>query len=177
MASVEFGDFIKRQNEKKDVKPIDWEQKKVSWLSRLSDLYRLVESYLTEFIEDGSVVISREPFNLSEEYIGSYTAEKLTITVGTQSVEMVPIGTLLIGSAGRVDMAGRRGKVRFVLTDKSLDAPQISITVSNGDQKNEKDEYREPDWAWKIATSAPNIRYIGLDREVFRDAMMGVADA
>lgn len=77
-------------------------------------------------------------------------------------------------------MTGRGGKVRFVLVNQEVSAPRISVTV-----RLEGAPLQEPaapvqapiNWAWKIATSPPSIRYLELTEETFFDALLEVANA
>jgi len=129
MSKKEFAEFISRQRPPvaKDEKPIDWATEKEDWLKYLSDLYRMVESFLKEFIDSGQIALEYKNIELSEENIGRYTARAMTLAFGTNRITLAPIGTLLIGTRGRVDMTGPKGTVRLMLADK--DSAGLKITV------------------------------------------------
>ncbi len=92
---------------------------------------------------------------------------------------MKPIGTLLIGTRGRVDVIGPSGQTRFLLVNKDASRPNIRITgVVRGQQIVPRPE--EPQmpvtWTWKIATSPPRIEYIELTQESLFRALMEVSN-
>ena len=43
--------------------------------------------------------------------------------MGNAEIIFTPIGTLLIGAKGRIDMTSNAGTVKFVLVDKNLSGP------------------------------------------------------
>lgn len=174
MAASNFREFVERKSSK--APEIDWAAKRDVWLGRLEDLYRQVEGYLGEFTGQGLIDIGRYPVSLHEEYIGDYSADALRIQIGTSIVTMKPIGTLLIGSAGRVDMEGPSGTARIVLAPREVEQPGFRI-ITDGKNEAGQSPTPEPDWTWKIVVQQPRMRYVTVDEQSFRDALMAVADA
>jgi len=177
MSSSDFADFVKRQSERSNEPEIDWEKTKDEWLQRLSELYKSVEGYLKDFTESGQIKIQSVPIYLSEEKLGTYSASKVTIDIGAQHVELVPVGTLLIGSAGRVDMKGPRRTVRIVLADRDSDAPRVAFRVFDPSKPQTAPAERKVNWTWKLVSEQPQIRYLPLTEEGFKAALLDVADA
>ncbi len=150
------------------------------WLAYLETFYKTIGGYLRSYEEQDQVRIDVRKRDIIEERIGPYQVDAWDITIGEFAVQLIPIGTNLIGAKGRVDMNGRGGTVRFVLVDKGASAPRISVTVHLGDAPLQKPAGPSPapiDWAWKIATSPPSIRYLELTEETFFDALLEVANA
>ena len=174
MATDDFAAFVRRENEQK-APSIDWEAKRERWVERLAQLYDDVAEYLAEFTDSGAIDLRREPITLREEYLGAYEVDKLVLTIGARVIELRPIGTLLIGSAGRVDISGPRGVARLVLVDRKSDRPNITISIGSDAPKSEVT--RIPDWTWKLATQPPGIRYTDLNQESFQEAVLEVAGA
>ena len=56
---------------------------------------------------------------LNEENIGTYTATRLKVVIGDEDITLTPIGTLLIGAKGRVDVEGSARTSRLILIDKN----------------------------------------------------------
>jgi len=96
---------------------IDWEARKVKWLSDIAELYSRIKEWLSPLEKDAVVRYSTWTRTLEEDYIGSYQVEVLTLLVGKQRVEFRPKGTLIVGANGRVDIRGPRAVRSIVLQD------------------------------------------------------------
>lgn len=159
--------------------PIDWEAKKRDWLEHLATLYLTVEGYLAQFQQSGKVKLEKGKVPLNEEHIGQYEADSMTILLGSDKVTLAPIGTLLIGAKGRVDMTGPAGTVKFILTGKHSTGIKISVTVS-GEDRQARQAPPPPvppeEFVWKIATPPPKVRFIPLQPETFFSALTEVVN-
>lgn len=177
MASEDFDRFIKKQSRESHIP--DWEKQKEEWLERLRYLYLQIEEYLSDYTEEGLVNIRRRSMSLKEDKLGQYDVDQMFIHIGRQMVELTPIGTLLIGSAGRVDMRGITGTVRIALIPREVERPKVTVTIRTLKEViSEADAPApDPDWVWKIVTNRPNMHYLMLDKDTFRSALMEVADA
>jgi hypothetical protein len=47
--------------------------------------------------------------------LGPYTAQQATITLDDEVLEMIPLGTVILGSFGRIDVKGPRGQLMLIL--------------------------------------------------------------
>lgn len=178
MPDSPFEEFVRRNAEKAAEPAVDWNAARDAWLGRLRELYARIEEYLSPFVNSGSIKLSYHKLQLREERIGTYTVDALTIALGTQQIRMTPVGTLLIGAAGRVDIEGPKGETRLVLVPKEREQPGFSITIRSEAQGHAEEASQpsvEPEWTWKFATSAPHIRYTTLTKENFEAALMQVA--
>lgn len=178
-----FDEFIKSQAQRtieENSAQITPEQGKEWWLNKLVELYALVNKSLEDYVKSGDVKITRFPVTLNEEQLGSYQSEQLEILLGRQVVRLKPVGTVLIGARGRVDMIGPRGSVRFVIVPRASEKPSLDVTASIAGQviKPIDDPKRVPaeEWGWKISTFPPRIRHLELNSQSFRDALMGVVN-
>lgn len=156
----------------------DWILERDNWIERLDEFYKLAESFLSKYVDEGKIQISRSRKHINEEYIGSYEAPSLEVQIGTVEVRFDPIGTYLIGAKGRVDMHGPHGSVRFVLVPKTASAPTIRVVERDStEQKVDSPNPVLTEWTWKISTTPPNISYIELEEESFLSAILEVANA
>ena len=93
---------------------------------------------------------------------------------------MTPVGTLLIGAKGRVDVVGPAGRARLVLVNSEASSPPtIKVRVSIGGKPEPPAVAAPPKqikWGWKIATSPPTVRYIELTQDSLFQALMEVAN-
>ncbi|MEN8215522.1 MAG: hypothetical protein ABFS56_03950 [Pseudomonadota bacterium] len=81
----------------------DWVVRKEKWLVSVSKLYETVEQWLSKFITEGYIQLTREEMSLSEEHIGEYQIAKLEIGLGNHAVVLEPVGTRIRRAYGRVD--------------------------------------------------------------------------
>ena len=156
MSNRKFDQFLESQ--KRPV-PMDASARRSWWLGRLNDFYTLVESFLQEYIHAQKISTARIKLQIHEEQTGAYDAEALSIFVGSNEVQLRPVGTYLIGARGRVDLVGPMGKVHFVLVEEDANSPTDGTS---------------PRWEWKISIRLPKIKYFNINREIFLDTLMEV---
>lgn len=175
---------MSRQKAPVEPAPIDWEAEKNEWLQYLDILYKDVEIFLYEYVKENRISITYENMNLNEENIGQYTVREMRLAFGNNRLRLTPIGTLLIGTKGRVDMVGPRGTVRLILADKESAGIKVIISaqaLGRGAAPTEQPFSQEPrkiDWEWKIVVSTtPQLTYRQLTQEAFFDAIIEVSYA
>ncbi len=176
MGKKELQAFIdaKKECETKDA-IMDWGKQKDEWLASLKQLYGLVEEWLKNYVDSEVVSFEYISKEMHEEHIGMYNVEKVIINIASEKVMLDPIGTLLVGAKGRVDMKGKNGRIKFVLVPKQSIGSSIQVSVKNDiDSELEKQIINRIEWVWKIATQPPFIKYIDLDNDSFSDALLEV---
>lgn len=153
---------------------INWEKKKTDWVEQVNDLYRFIEQSLSSF--DGDIELERKPIELNEEFVGRYDTENLILRLPSAEVLFNPRGLNVIGAQGRVDVDGPMGKVKLVLVPKSASKVEINVNVESELMPHDSQSSPHEDIVWKIATPAPNIRFIDLTQENLLDAIMEVVN-
>jgi len=184
MASTSFDDFVRRQSEAvklSDETPVDWQARKTDWLRYLDNLYRQVNQYLKSYVEAGDIVIGFQTVNLNEEYIGSYSAQEMIITIGGKIIKLEPIGTLLIGSRGRVDAVGPLARAQLVLLNAEIKSLSqlihISVSVDGKPVLPPRPKPRSDiKWAWKIVMRPPRREVVELNKESFLALLMEISN-
>src|SRR6267154_885642 len=150
----EFDAFVQAQQ--KSAQPdIDWNKQRDEWLSCLEGLYKEIEALLDEYVQGGQILLRYQDVSLNEEEIGVYQTRRLIIKIGGKEIVLEPIGTLLIGTKGRIDVMGPAGRTRFMLVDKDSTRPQVRVTVQVDPRRAPAPEppKKTPQWTWKIVTS------------------------
>jgi hypothetical protein len=179
-ANTDFGAFVKRQQAAAvEAERADWVKARNDWLGHLKELYDRTELFLADYIKAGEIKLNYRDIELNEENIGSYSARQMILKIGRQEIVMTPVGTLLIGAKGRVDVVGPAGRARLILVNSKASGPTIKVAVSIGGEPElptAEVEPKEIKWEWKIATSPPTIRYIELTQESLFRALMEVAN-
>jgi hypothetical protein len=179
MGTADFDAFVRREQAAAAGSKLNWAKDRDEWLEYLDNLYETTESFLSEYIKRGDITIDYREIDLNEENIGAYKARQMILRVGRQEIRMTPVGTLLFGMKGRVDVVGRAGRTRLALVDSKSSAPKVKVTISIAGTSGPpapKPAPQEIHWAWKIATSPPTVRYIELTRESLLQALMEVAN-
>jgi len=181
MDNKTFDEFVNRQQAKTtETFPVNWETQRDEWLMHLDSLYSKIESLLAKYVSSGQIQFGYQNIELNEEYIGSYIAKRMTLRIGRQEVTFVPVGTLLIGSKGRVDVIGPAGRAEMLLVDSTASGPRslIHVTVEIGGKLPvpPSEPEREIEWEWRIVTRPPERRFIEITQQSLFQLIMEVAN-
>ena len=176
---TDFDDFVQRQQvSQTEDQSFDWNRERDEWLALLDELYGSVEGFLKPYIDGGTIEVSYREMQLNEENIGQYGVRQMVLKIGRQQVAFTPIGTVLIGTKGRVDVEGAAGKARLILTDRSATRPEIKVSIERGGRTSSPPTEQKTNiqWTWKIATNPPRVSYIELTQETLFELVMEVAN-
>ena len=176
MVKTDFESFLNKESEKRK-KTINWEEKLNKWKSFIGSLYLNINDWLKEYVESGKIKIVTYDIEIYEEAIGKYSVEAMKIKLGENIVKLIPIGTVLIGTIGRIDIIGESGAQKIILADKNASGPKIEVNefISEGkEQNNKKLSYTPVDWVWKFTSNPPRIKYTELNQESFFKCLMNV---
>ncbi len=176
MSKKHFEDLLNKYESKYEKNEIDWEAKKDEWLGFVKQFYSSVESWLKLYKNDGKLSYEFKKTNITEDYIGTYDVDLMVVDFAGQQINMEPMGTLLIGTKGRIDMEGARGRVQFILADKDSKGMKTNVLIA-GESVKTQGERKEPDWAWKIVLrESRKISYVEFNEENFFDALMEIVN-
>ncbi|MGJ8646665.1 MAG: hypothetical protein ACSHXJ_07185 [Marinomonas colpomeniae] len=178
MSKKDFESLLKKHESKSEDKEIDWQAQKTEWLELIDQFYTSIECWLSPYKDGGTVSYDYKDLQLTEEYIGSYTVKVMTADFAGQKLTLEPIGTLLIGTKGRIDMEGAKGRVQFILADKNSSGMKISVSISiDGEKPKEKEPQKTPEWTWKIVLrESRKVLFVEFNEENFFDALMEVVN-
>ncbi len=180
MVSEDFAKFVESQQETASDATINWAAIRDEWLRDLDLLHQKIVDFLLEYIERRSISYDLIEMELNEPNIGKYSAKRMDIRIGRQLVSLVPVGTLLIGCKGRVDVEGTAGRGHLLLVNEELRtaADLIRITAStNADVSRVPSAPRPVSWVWKIATNGALRAFVDLDKESFLALLLETANA
>ncbi len=139
--------ILKKKANKQQVRPIDWDDKKQTWLDQLSLLYRQIEQWLKD-IEN--INIQRQQVRISEEYIGRYEADRLLIYAGDNLITFTPRGTLIMAARGRIDVHSSNNTRAMIILEKKGERPELIDTI-NFEPPPPKPDYEIIEYEWLIA--------------------------
>jgi hypothetical protein len=181
----EFDAFVERVLDKDSPfePPPELQLRPTQWKKSLTELYGRIGGYLDRHVRKGAIRINYQETELDERYLGSYSVPTMVIEIGRQKVEFIPIGTLIIGGRGRVDVKGPFGDARLVLVHKEVRRPEdlIKVMVNNSPKQRRsisiEAEGDFDDFAWKIATPPPRVVFDPLTEKSFHAMLMEVVNA
>lgn len=179
MIQKTFDEFVNEQTSQEAHAPFDKAKELDQWKRYTEVFYQSIELFLQKYIDDSKITLVYKTETLHEDLVGSYEVKALTISIGANQIRVKPIGMMLVGVKGRIDMIGSRGTVKFVLVEKNASAPKLStrIWVKGEEPLSEQPVIDPPsEWTWKIATPPPKIKYIELEEESFYTAMQEVVN-
>jgi len=174
MKNKTFADFVTKHTDGSKSVSFDAEREISEWKTALRELYALIEQFVAPYKEAGSVQLELTPLSITEESLGTYTVDKGLLRVGDAKYILNPVGTMLIGSKGRVDLLGPVGNSMLALVKG--DGPQIRVTV--GDHPIAVDTTlgsKDRPWKWKIISNKPPYKYTELTEDNFLDLLMRLA--
>lgn len=180
MAVKEFDRFVASQQAQTEAET-DWAKLRHEWLKDLDSLYGQISDFLRKYVEDRTITYKFTKIELSEPFIGRYVADRMDIDIGRQHVSLVPIGTLLVGYRGRVDVEGSAGSGQIVLVDKNARRPgdlfKVKVSATAGPFPTAV-ALKQVSWVWKTVTNnAVQRTFVDLEKESFFELLMEIANA
>lgn len=174
----DFDAFVKAQQKSARDTEIDWKKERDEWLAHLDALYKLIADLLGNYVTSGQILLRYQDVQLNEEDIGTYSARRMMIKIGGKEIVLEPMGTLLIGTKGRVDVTGPAGATRIMLVDKNATRPRARATLQShlGRHPLPEPPADPVDWTWKLVTSPPTVRYVDLTQDSLFGALLEVGN-
>jgi hypothetical protein len=184
MVTEDFARFVESQQPTAGETDINWLlATRDEWLRELDALYQRIVEFLQEYIANHSITYTFATIELTEQTLGTYSAKRMDISIGRQRVSLVPVGTMLVGCKGRVDVEGAAGTGHLLLVNrkarKAADLARITVSVSTtGAAPALPRPAQEPiAWAWKIFTNAVQTDFVDLDKEPFLRLVLEISNA
>ncbi len=140
MTLAELIDRQKTKAKGQQTPPVDWRLRRVKWLTELDGALQRIENWLAA----GGVAASemeRFALEINEETLGRYGATGLRVCIGNAVVTFRPIGTVLIGACGRIDV-----------TSDQPGTPSVKLIAEfapGGAPSSGRPSY-ERDWVWLV---------------------------
>lgn len=195
MIDISLEEILQKKKEKKekDTEFIDWNREKESWINAVEKLYHHIEKWLKVYKDKELLDFQYDNIDLEEEDIGKYQIRQMRIKLPDEEVKLTPLGTMLIGAFGRIDLESNSRTIPLILIDKDIDHPVFNIKTSiKGDKiagnielgnvtmfPNSSQDEKWKNLAWKIFLKDPNRPiYIPLDKisflDIFKDIINNV---
>ena len=173
-----FEEFVSKHSDGSQSVNFDVEREIKEWRGALLELYRSIEQFVSPYKDVGSVQLELTPITIYEESLGSYAVNGAVLRVGDAKYILSPIGTMLIGSKGRVDLLGPSGSSMLALVKGDGPRVKVRVTIGNDSKSKTIDNDTTPSdqsWKWKIVSSKPPYTYSELNEDNFLNLLMSLA--
>lgn len=110
---TDSSDFIKETNANYEVQP-QLNSKKKEWLQEIDQFYQQVRTWVSESETQGRLKVKNERKKIYEDGFGEYPVPVLVIQVNGCSIYLEPVGRMIVGAKGRIDMRSKTMQYRFV---------------------------------------------------------------
>ncbi|WP_144634445.1 hypothetical protein [Bordetella genomosp. 13] len=112
-----------QKQEVESAAPVDWNARRQWWIHKVDGLLQEIRAWLGSLVDDGTIGFAVRTVTVDEQYLGTYQIQAATLDYAGQSMEILPVGSLVLGGVGRVDVTGPAGKVMLILLTPDDDAP------------------------------------------------------
>jgi hypothetical protein len=185
MTAQDFDKFVDAQQVTEEQETFSAKRQLDEWFAFLDRLYEEIRAYMAHYIDTGRAAIEFREIQLNEEFSGTYSIREMILRIGRSTIVFRPIGTMLIGAKGRVDVEGPRGSARLSLVDRNVTAARDLIRVTATILKAGESFHPAPlpkkpeviEWAWKIITPPPEMRFIELNKDEFFQMVLAISNA
>jgi hypothetical protein len=176
MTTDDFATFVASQQAPDD---IVWHEVLDDWLKALDSLHDQVIRFLQDYVPS-SISYQFHEIDMTEPDIGKYQAKVMDIKIGRQHVSIVPVGTMLWGCRGRVEVRGSAGQAQILLVDaRAKSAGDLLRVVVNAQGGGSTIPPQSPpiSWVWKVLANTAQKTFEDLDKESFFRLLIEVANA
>lgn len=112
----DLNDFLKKKLNEKTKMEFNAEEEKKKWINSVNEIFRNIRMWVEEPIKNNLVEIIDEEVEINEERLGKYKISSLAIRSLWDTVYIRPIGRMILGAIGRVDIYSTKGKYSILLT-------------------------------------------------------------
>lgn len=148
-----MSDAARRVREEDDrERAIDWQARRAWWVEHVVSLFDDMTRWAEALRDEGIVdEIHRSEISISEDMLGSYAAPRLVVSLRRRETRFTPVGTLLLGAVGRIDVSGSGGSARLILAVPEGMDPSAYRNASR----------------WYVSERPAGVALIPLDEEAF----------
>ena len=130
----ELSEYLKEKEQEEIKQAIHWNEVRDGWIQTVSDFLVLIKSWLADEIQDGLIQIEECLEVINEEHLGSYSVSSLKLHAIGKVLSLRPVGRLIIGAQGRVDLESQSSGERVILL--YLSAEEGWVYLPNNERVN-----------------------------------------
>lgn len=173
---TEFEKFIKDKKEEAEKKQAGFNPE-----DRIQFFQKIVADFFDSVINDwlgdvkDDLSFKQLPLSITEQSLGTYQVNALVISFGNEEVILRPVGTVLIGAKGRIDMICKNYSVMCVYVGENIrSASQLIRIRINGEVERAA---KPGDPVWKFASREGKYSYETITKETFQRKLMELVNA
>lgn len=112
--------------------PVNWGKIQEEWKEEVEKLFTKIRGWLQELTDADLIEISTEEVPISEDHLGQYNIPSLMLRTPSEKViRIVPVGRLIIGAKGRVDIRSGSKVSMLLHTDEGwflgIKTPELTL--------------------------------------------------
>ena len=175
----DFNKFLKALQDKEKAKrdkrrQFDPAERVYRFQTLVSGFFDTMETeWFSDCVEKGLMTIERERISICEDALGQYNTEKCRLKMGEEEIEFKPIGTILRGTDGRIDMLYKRNEVMFVHVGEKFNRASDVMAVLKKLMPN-KDLGQK---VWKYTPKDARAHYMTANSQTVKSLIMDLVKA
>lgn len=174
-----FDEFLKslqdKEKQKNEEKAKLNPEERIAYFQKLvSDFFNTLEAdWFGESLEKGLMSIEKDKVTITEEALGQYTTEKRRLILGSEKIDFVPIGTVLLGTDARIDLIYNQTKVMFVHVGENIKGSSdlIMIRINGVIVSKKKDPGQK---VWKFTYGNARTLYATANAQSVQQLIMDI---
>lgn len=170
----DFKDFVKRENQNRELQfnPDDTKRKYIEYVNRFYQ--RVEQEWLFPFINNNEIKIIGLERPITEQLLGQYTITEKVIVIGNRNIYLRPVGAILSGSFGRIDIIYEARTEMFILVEPSIRTPKQMLDRMYSQQMACGFPNSEINLEWKYVSKYPQLNYETINSYVFQRILMEI---
>lgn len=112
----DLNDFLQKKLEEKTKSEFNAQEEKKKWINRVDEIFSNIKKWIDEPVKNNLVEVTEQEIEINEERLGKYKISSLVIRSLWDTVYITPIGRMILGAIGRIDILSTKGKYSILLT-------------------------------------------------------------
>ncbi len=126
---ADLAEKLKQIKDDEQKKQIDWQNVKKDWLNEIDAVFNNIKIWLKPLSDKELIDISEVNRKIFEEKIGRYEVPSMIINFSNKTIKIIPIGTIIVGAKGRIDIFSPKMSAMVV---KKQDSWKIALKKAHG---------------------------------------------
>lgn len=112
----ELSDFLNDKKEEYERQQMNSKNVREQWLVNVAAFMQTIKKWLTTSQIEGLIKVKDYEIEIDEEKLKCYKAPALELIIGDEKIQIKPVGRMIIGAIGRIDISSSYNK--FIILQK-----------------------------------------------------------